>query len=748
MVNSTDAHASSAGSRQSELQDRIRQVLDGVNKSMSALEIAQAMGLKTRKEVNPDLYALEKKGVVSMQQENGPPLWRSAGPQQQVSQPLVTGSVGRGRGQGFGNGRSVGVQEGHTPSQSTGPLQLPEGDMEHHVLYVLRVSSLPWRTELEVRSCLEQKLSRAEMRSLLEKLEAEGKVKRKSGLPVQWALADAKSAPLHEVADRHLNLPSVNLTSSGFSVEVGPSVPLESVLSSTTGQAFSAASVNEMNRNPVSALLEFCQAKRIEHTFKDIKEYGPPHRKHFVVAVQLKDEMCEPAESTTRKEARRMAADLALQHIQTKYGHSTSSSLPVHPILASNNPSLPPGNSSGSFSDHIARLVHDHFIKVQATVDYPQPGRKVIAGFVMEDANTKKMTVVSLGSGTRCITGDHMSMEGCVVNDSHAEVIARRSLIRFFYKELCAYYGSESMDTIFEPSMGGSMLLSTKSNLNFHLYISTAPCGDGSQFSRGDDKNRDPPAGNQHTPTMQGNKQGALRTKIEGGEGTIPIGSDQSQLTWDGVLRGERLRTMSCSDKVGRWNVLGLQGALLSSFMKPVYMASLTLGSLHHHGHLSRAVCCRFADAANERLPPGFSVNHPSLGRVQGGEEMKRHTEKTSNFSMNWALGDQKGELIDGGNGRPVGPPGGMAKHVQVSVPSRVSKICLFREFCQLVRDARREEVLGVNNYRQAKDLAVDFQQAKEVLFRVCLSKGYGRWMHKPAEEETFDISVLDRLFS
>lgn len=46
---------------------------------------------------------------------------------------------------------------------------------------------------------------------------------------------------------------------------------------------------------------------------------------------------------------------------------------------------------------------------------------------------------------------------------------------------------------------------------------------------------------------------------------------------------------------------MGLQGALLSHLVEPVYLHSLTVGTLSHTGHLGRAVARRLAPV--RRLP-------------------------------------------------------------------------------------------------------------------------------------------------
>ena len=423
----------------------------------------------------------------------------------------------------------------------------------------------------------------------------------------------------------------------------------------------------------------------------------------------------------------------------------------------------------------MAVLSHRTFIEISNTVHENFAGRKIIACMIMKknDSDQSDGVVVAMGTGNRCITGERMSMEGKVVNDSHAEIVCRRAFISFLYIEL-EKYASTHQQSIFECNDSSKPMtasptgqhrktkLRLKNGISFHLYISTAPCGDSAIFTPRDTKG-EREGGNlqfprEHCPTFTSKVNGVTRSKIENGEGTIPIEKDVAEQSFDGILRGQRLRTMSCSDKICRWNVVGMQGALLNRIIEPVYLESLTLGYLYDHGHLSRAVCCRLlknVDSAassitsgacggleqrfSKNLPNGFRLNHPWIGRVTQ-YEVGRETEKTNNVSMNWSLHEAHAEVTDGRTGAQMSRTGG------IPTPSRLCKFEMLKRFKCLVRNLQgfSPQLLLINSdgeektYRELKDEAVDFQRAKKCFVDTLSEMKYGPWVTKPREQDMF----------
>lgn len=74
---------------------------------------------------------------------------------------------------------------------------------------------------------------------------------------------------------------------------------------------------------------------------------------------------------------------------------------------------------------------------------------------------------------------------------------------------------------------------------------------------------------------------------------------------------GQRDPVLKASSSASRWNVVGIQGSLLSIFVEPIYFSSIILGSLYHGDHLSRAMYQRISNI--EDLPALYTLNKPLL---------------------------------------------------------------------------------------------------------------------------------------
>ncbi|XP_047433040.1 double-stranded RNA-specific editase 1-like [Mugil cephalus] len=469
-------------------------------------------------------------------------------------------------------------------------------------------------------------------------------------------------------------------------------------------------------KNPVMILNELRPGLKYDF----VSESGESHAKSFVMSVRV-DAQNFQGSGRNKRLAKARAAQAALSALFNMQLDQPPSQQPIpREGLQLHLPQV--------LADAVSRLVIDKFSELTDNFSSPHARRKVLAGVVMTTGtNVKEAQVICVSTGTKCINGEYMSDRGLALNDCHAEIVARRSLIRFLYSQLEHFLSNdeevhrESIFTRYDNGQGFKL----KDNVQFHLYISTSPCGDARIFSPHEAGVED--QGDRH-PNRKA--RGQLRTKIESGEGTIPVRSSNTIQTWDGVLQGERLLTMSCSDKIARWNVVGIQGSLMSYFTKPIYFSSIILGSLYHADHLSRAMYQRIIEL--EDLPQPFNLNRPLLSGVSNAEA--RQPGKAPNFSVNWTVGDQGLEVINATTGKDdLGRPSRLCKHALYSRWMRLH--CKLSSIMRIKRPRP-------SSYHEAKQAAVEYHSAKQMLFRSFYKAGLGVWVKKPIEQDQFALTT------
>ncbi|XP_026809816.1 double-stranded RNA-specific editase Adar-like [Rhopalosiphum maidis] len=367
--------------------------------------------------------------------------------------------------------------------------------------------------------------------------------------------------------------------------------------------------------------------------------------------------------------------------------------------------------------DHFAGITDKVYQKLEFTENKFKEYSVIasIIKMIKEDLNSAQ--VICLATGTKCLSGNYLSLSGESLHDCHAEILTRRCLMKFFYKELME--SVKGHPSIF-ISDDNKFKFKLAKDITFHLYINTAPCGEARIYSFSDTEHQ-----------LNRLNRGLLRSKIENGAGTVSVFGREFQ-TYDGVAQGERLVTMSCSDKLTRWTVLGLQGNLLSNFVEPIYLESISIGSMFNINHMKRTIYGRVENSIN-KLPQDYKVQKPQL---RGYSILPRRSTTQSPHCINWIINEGI-EIIKGSLGRTI-----------ENKLSRVCKTSLANEYIKLCIATNNLSTLIENEtnifYDSLKNKNKNYVAAKNELISTFKSLNFGTWVHKPEELKSFELHVVN----
>lgn len=246
-------------------------------------------------------------------------------------------------------------------------------------------------------------------------------------------------------------------------------------------------------------------------------------------------------------------------------------------------------------AEKMAQLCLDKFSSLPKQ-GKPLPGQwTVLSGVILQSSS--EVSVISLATGTKSLSGStrRNNPPGTLVHDSHAEVLARRAAVRWIMQLVKA--GNQGR--VFSKSQDGSY--DVKDDVSFHMFSSHPPCGDASIFPIQSGEERSDTIGkpvpiNETAVTVDTedtvepakkkakidvNRTGAKcvengeQDKKSDGAGYHAVGQIRTK-----PGRGDRTLSLSCSDKMLKWNVVGFQGALCSVFIKkPIFFKTLVIAS-------------------------------------------------------------------------------------------------------------------------------------------------------------------------